>query len=705
MFVIPVEDLCAKCRGLPWDLPPNHDESWLPVNHYQSLRELRNSADNGCRTCQICWLYIIDEINAEMDDEIELKFTWKNTEYTARVMIEDLSQSWTRGGDLKLAENICMKESQIAIGNQIRGYKRKFATWIPVYLRDDPFTIDLPDLVHLRRHRDFLGGGLEYSLRNIIKPWVDDCIKNHRGCRQVQQFGFGNRAPTRLIDVGTACEDTIKLVYTGESAMLQYLILSYCWGESNDKSKTTQANIEQRKKSIRISELPKTIRDAITITRLMGVQYLWADAICIIQEDKENNDGFLDDWKKEAAKMGSYYSNALCCISNLGAADSSEGFLREKQTGLGQEGQRRRFQLYDEREIEYFWHKGRRLAIHLPAPVQYWHMECQSSPLLRRAWALQEWILSCRTLHWTNAGIFMECSGGICQAKDPFQKPVADWNHTLDNDIGNILRESAELHVGDLWTKLVTFYSTMNLTNPTDRLIAIDGITRLICAKYNTGYFAGVLSSHIAQTLLWKRSGLTDPGNPATSFPSWSWSSTMNVEFPELGRRTCYIKCTDDKCFLPTYEAMNYADRSTRRFPLQGPVLPLSLASWPNLKLSLFDDIYNGPIWKNKPIILAMDSMDTSNKLKEYTKDRKRVELLGQWKLLVCVRSFVNDESRIYDDFDHKYNSSYYGLVIEELKDAGKSAYQRIGFFEVCIQETEESDYNIERWMADINLF
>ncbi|EHK43235.1 hypothetical protein TRIATDRAFT_179156, partial [Trichoderma atroviride IMI 206040] len=259
---------------------------------------------------------------------------------------------------------------------------------------------------------------LENIMQNIVNPWVDDCVKTHNGCREVQQLGFESCTPTRLIDVGTTHENTVKLVDSGGLSKPRYLIFSYCWGASNDRSKTTRANIEQRRESILIAALPESIRDAIAVTKLMGVRYLWVDAICIIQEDKENNDGFLDDWNIEAAKMASYYSNALCCISNLSAADSSEGFLRVEKAGLRQEDRQRTF--------------TQRIGVEHFDYVQ-----------------------------------------------------------------------SSKAQIGGLWMKLVTFYSKMNLTDPTDRLVAIDGIARLICAKYNIGYFAGVLSSHVAQMLLW----------------------------------------------------------------------------------------------------------------------------------------------------------------------------------------------------------
>lgn len=82
---IPVEDLCENCRQFSWD-PFRSNLPGDPIDHHKSLCELRNSAKTGCRACQIFWLYI--ETEAKVDDDFELKFTWKSTHSPAQIMIE-----------------------------------------------------------------------------------------------------------------------------------------------------------------------------------------------------------------------------------------------------------------------------------------------------------------------------------------------------------------------------------------------------------------------------------------------------------------------------------------------------------------------------------------------------------------------------------------------------------------------------------------
>ena len=59
----------------------------------------------------------------------------------------------------------------------------------------------------------------------------------------------------------------------------RYLSLSYVWGKSNECAKTTRLNFNQRKQQIDVAAFPRTIQDAIKITRAMGIEYLWVDAV------------------------------------------------------------------------------------------------------------------------------------------------------------------------------------------------------------------------------------------------------------------------------------------------------------------------------------------------------------------------------------------------------------------------------------------
>ena len=73
-------------------------------------------------------------------------------------------------------------------------------------------------------------------------------------------------------------------------------------------------------------EMPKTFREAIMLTRSLGQRYLWIDSMWIIQPTTNNK----DDWSREGARMGEYYSGSLLNIAASAGWDSTEGLLHAR---------------------------------------------------------------------------------------------------------------------------------------------------------------------------------------------------------------------------------------------------------------------------------------------------------------------------------------------------------------------------------------
>ncbi|EIW52269.1 uncharacterized protein TRAVEDRAFT_135799, partial [Trametes versicolor FP-101664 SS1] len=71
------------------------------------------------------------------------------------------------------------------------------------------------------------------------------------------------------------------------------------------------------------ANLPQTIRDAIYVTHELGMQYLWADTLCIIQDSGQ-------DKRRELARMHRIYRDAHLTIIASDARKVSEGFLQDR---------------------------------------------------------------------------------------------------------------------------------------------------------------------------------------------------------------------------------------------------------------------------------------------------------------------------------------------------------------------------------------
>ncbi len=112
------------------------------------------------------------------------------------------------------------------------------------------------------------------------KVWLDHCRAKHReGSSPLKKL------PRRVIDVGE--KDSAQrpfLLVTANTIDGEWVALSHCWGDCNS-FKTTPSSFKEKTQGFDIDEIPKTFRDAIIVTRLLGFRYLWIDSLCIIQDD------------------------------------------------------------------------------------------------------------------------------------------------------------------------------------------------------------------------------------------------------------------------------------------------------------------------------------------------------------------------------------------------------------------------------------
>ncbi|PTB69136.1 hypothetical protein BBK36DRAFT_1112648, partial [Trichoderma citrinoviride] len=97
-----------------------------------------------------------------------------------------------------------------------------------------------------------------------------------------------------------------------------YLALSYCWGTKAPSLITTKSNYAHLKSSISYGSLPKAYQDTVRIAQVLGIKYVWIDALCIIQDD-------VEDWEKESQMMAEIFRNSLVTVIPLRAASTDDG--------------------------------------------------------------------------------------------------------------------------------------------------------------------------------------------------------------------------------------------------------------------------------------------------------------------------------------------------------------------------------------------
>lgn len=189
-----------------------------------------------------------------------------------------------------------------------------------------------------------------------------------------------------------------------------YAALSYCWG-GEQRVKTTIESHSRYMQRIDISELPDTIKDAIFVTIELGLEYLWVDALCIIQDDPNDRD-------MELTHVPDVYSQATVTILASRAPAVHDGFLQPRTAPPP--SFRLPFQCPD----------GTLDSVDL-----YLHNDYQpSEPLDTRGWALQERLLSTRMLDFSTLQTRWICHK-TTDTEDEVEGQVDGWKPEITDKL------------------------------------------------------------------------------------------------------------------------------------------------------------------------------------------------------------------------------------------------------------------------------
>ena len=115
----------------------------------------------------------------------------------------------------------------------------------------------------------------------------------------------------------------MKLFLSNTLPKVKYVALSHCWGKIPILT-TTSNNLSVHLDGVPFEALPRNFQDAAVITCTMGMEYLWIDSLCILQDSKE-------DWERESAMMGQVYQNASFTIEADSSTNAHEGILHERE--------------------------------------------------------------------------------------------------------------------------------------------------------------------------------------------------------------------------------------------------------------------------------------------------------------------------------------------------------------------------------------
>ncbi|KAH7319101.1 heterokaryon incompatibility protein-domain-containing protein [Rhexocercosporidium sp. MPI-PUGE-AT-0058] len=336
----------------------------------------------------------------------------------------------------------------------------------------------------------------------LARKWMEDCCQTHEKCDRPE----AGVAPTRLLEIN---EDTVRLRASIPGETVSWAALSYCWG-GPQPIQTTTATLAQNIDGILISLLPKTIQDAITTTRELGLRHLWVDCLCIIQDD-------VDDVRKEISLMPEIYRNSTVTISAARARTSREGFLHDVKRPTPQDiSFRLRFLCPDGRIGSLVFYGQDEILPH-------------RDPIEDRAWTLQEHLLSQRLLVFGSHQLWWTC-------RKVHTNLGRGMYFSTYSEIGEIRLRFLNVFLtqrrryianipGQTWLSLVQHYTNRSLTFSYDKLLAISGIAEFYARKMDDEYLAGHFKASLLSSLLWKRHSPILPRPAEYRVPSWSWAA------------------------------------------------------------------------------------------------------------------------------------------------------------------------------------
>ncbi|KAM0449546.1 hypothetical protein ACHAO4_007568 [Trichoderma viride] len=506
--------------------------------------------------------------------------------------------------------------------------------------------------------------------------WLAACRDSHDECQTCD----ATFVPTRLLYLGTkeAESQFLELVENLEHTV-PYAALSHRWTqETPTKSLLTTNLLDRKQNGMPMASLPEMMQDAVSVLRRLGIEYVWIDCLCIVQDDK-------DDWKKEASLMASIYTNAELTIAASWCDNVGQRLFRdhsappESAVDVAEIDDQ---SIFIRRRKPHFSWMGNESSWFGHAMTDDPNFEW---PTLTRGWVYQEQLLSRRMLHFTRNELVWECLEDTqCEC---------GW---LDNN--NVRRQGAtgsyKRAAGDkTWAEVIKEYAKRPLTVATDRLPALGGIAKTTAVEkgYDTEeYLCGLWERDLESTLFWYLVELPRGPRPNPQVPTWSWASVD-------GDKDCWQSSLEGIEFLGS--DVKYASGSD---PFLGDVVSGTLTLAGHVVPGI---IHHSQNW-TKTLEAMRDAADTSHLLISERGTEYGLQICGQfttfspdYRLDLPGNDFVSSGSQVFCLLFGRTTSGEMdpssgqgtetvraNLLVLRRTSEEPPRYERIGLNECCIE-------------------
>ena len=241
--------------------------------------------------------------------------------------------------------------------------------------------------------------------------------------------------------------------------------------------------------------------------------------------------------------MGAIYSNTSCNIAATFAKDSDQGCFNTRDpsiispttivSNLGF-GQATRYKV----SIENFYHD-----------------HYVNGPLNTRGWVVQERCLAPRQLSFGEHDVFWVCAHLSACEQFPDGLPDCEWQGDLvaPPAAKPRLTFTNEHQLRQMWCSLVEHYTICDLSQPSDKTIALAGLAKEYQKITGDIYLAGLWNTDFHKQLCWRWNHIWDQKEPACfrtpqyQGPTWSW---MSIDGPAGMDHSYYSQEQQHTCFL-----------------------------------------------------------------------------------------------------------------------------------------------------------
>jgi hypothetical protein len=432
--------------------------------HHADLPSFTEAAADGCNCCILLLKYAMENVDSLENCLVEPQEYWFYTSEDKMWLVFDM----TMRKEGKIAKDsisfLIVPTSQLPVNTRIWGRE----SVIPL---------------------------LEAT--EAARTWISDCLNAHTQCplnTQPQSY------PTRLLKLGNSMASLVlpkELYLSGP-----YAALSYCWGENLDFICLTTEDLTNLRSGIPYSAMPTAFQEAIALIRDFSIDYLWIDALCIIQSGIDS----AEDWTFEYTRMQDVYSN---CIVNSSLAQAEH----PNMTCLG--GHNLDVPLPFEVETFIYADTGQWDSKASRCTVMrddYYLEGLYNQPIGYRAWVLQERLLATRVLSVGSGELFWDCAQVPHASKSlpyGFSRCSLLLNSTigsrLDLSVNAIPQVSDNRTLQELWYRIVEDYTARQLTYPeVDKLVALFAIASRMCEAMDDVYLTGHFLKILPKSLNWR---------------------------------------------------------------------------------------------------------------------------------------------------------------------------------------------------------